>query len=71
MKPAFFLLALTPGASANSHFAHLDLSPRDVCNADDCARAVTGTVFGPEGMKKHQMDCSSFFETTVLPVAVA
>ncbi|MCJ1249986.1 hypothetical protein MMC30_007212 [Trapelia coarctata] len=67
MKPTIILLTLSPGALANGFQLH----PRSVCYADDCARAVTGTVFGPEGIKTHEMDCSSFFSVTVIPVAVA
>ena len=35
------------------------------CNADNCARAVTGTRLGPASISAHRSDCSSFMLTTV------
>ena len=49
--------ALTAPGSANQ------------CNADNCARAVTGTNAQPASSIRRE-DCSSFFETTVTPRTV-
>ncbi|MCJ1287361.1 hypothetical protein MMC26_006710 [Xylographa opegraphella] len=37
------------------------------CNADNCARAVTGTTNGLAVQSSHKQDCSSFFAVTVTP----
>jgi hypothetical protein len=37
------------------------------CNADNCARAVTGTVYGAATSAAHRADCSSFFMVTITP----
>jgi hypothetical protein len=40
------------------------------CNADNCARAVTGTRRGDPHIPSARADCSSFLATTVLADAV-
>lgn len=37
------------------------------CNADNCARAVTGTRFAASIQALHTADCSSFMIVTVTP----
>lgn len=37
------------------------------CNADDCARQITGTYKGLPQSASRRLDCSSFFKTTVYP----
>lgn len=39
------------------------------CNADNCARAVTGTRDGLLPITSRQADCSSFMRATVTPKA--
>jgi hypothetical protein len=39
------------------------------CNADNCARAVTGTRDGLLPITSRQSDCSSFMRATVTPDA--
>ncbi|EGR44610.1 uncharacterized protein TRIREDRAFT_124059 [Trichoderma reesei QM6a] len=39
------------------------------CNADNCARAVTGTREGLLPITSRQSDCSSFMQATVTPKA--
>ena len=46
------------------------LNQRAACNADNCARAVTGTQAGPSQVTKARADCSSFLLDTVTPAAV-
>ncbi|PMD17627.1 hypothetical protein NA56DRAFT_661922 [Hyaloscypha hepaticicola] len=59
MRPTLILLALTSLAFGN-------LIPKDDngCNADNCARAVTGTRDGPATVAAHQADCKSFMQVT-------
>ncbi|KAH8811039.1 hypothetical protein F5884DRAFT_749435 [Xylogone sp. PMI_703] len=45
------------------------LDRRAGCNADNCARAVTGTAFGSAALSSHISQCSSYFSTTVIPPA--
>jgi hypothetical protein len=40
------------------------------CNADNCARAVTGTIRGPAAQSSAKKDCESFFRTTLSPTTV-
>jgi hypothetical protein len=40
------------------------------CNADNCARAVTGTDQGLQVQSSHKQDCSSFFRRTSTPTPV-
>ncbi|KAL7794241.1 hypothetical protein V8C37DRAFT_401541 [Trichoderma ceciliae] len=40
------------------------------CNADNCARAVTGTRPGLLPITSRQSDCSSFMRATVTPEAI-
>lgn len=40
---------------------------RDGCNADNCARAVTGTRYAPDVQASHTADCSSFMMQTITP----
>ncbi len=37
------------------------------CNANNCARAVTGTRLGDAGISSHRADCSDFMMATVTP----
>ena len=46
------------------------LNQRAACDADNCARAVTGTQAGPSQVTKARSDCSSFLRDTVTPAAV-
>lgn len=39
------------------------------CNADNCARAVTGTREGLPPISSRKADCSSFMRATVTPHA--
>lgn len=39
------------------------------CNADNCARAVTGTRDGLPPISSRKADCSSFMRATVTPKA--
>lgn len=41
------------------------------CNADNCARAVTGTIRGLPAQSSAKKDCESFFKVTLSPVAVS
>lgn len=43
---------------------------RAACNADNCARAVTGTQKGLAFQSTAKADCSSFFKATVFPTTV-
>jgi len=40
------------------------------CDADNCARAVTGTAHGLAFQSSARADCSSFFQATVYPAPV-
>jgi len=40
------------------------------CNADNCARAVTGTVKGSATQSLHRGDCSSFLQCTAYPATI-
>ncbi|CZR61930.1 uncharacterized protein PAC_11827 [Phialocephala subalpina] len=40
---------------------------RGGCNADNCARAVTGTRYAPDVQASHMADCSSFMMETITP----
>ncbi|KAK7942503.1 uncharacterized protein PG986_011616 [Apiospora aurea] len=64
MKSVLITAALLPLALAGAVF-----EPRNNngCNADNCARAVTGTRRGPESMSSFRQDCTSFLSTTVTP----
>lgn len=44
------------------------LLERAACNADNCARAVTGTNAKP-AMSIRQTDCSNFMTATITPTA--
>ncbi|KAH0541398.1 hypothetical protein FGG08_004162 [Glutinoglossum americanum] len=37
------------------------------CNGDNCARAVTGTRLGPEGISRRMTDCVDFLRVTITP----
>jgi len=41
------------------------------CNADNCARAVTGTNNGLAFQTAAKKDCESFFRSTVYPATVS
>jgi len=56
MKTAFMLLALVGTA--------LSGVVERGCNADNCARAVTGTRFPSSVISEHRADCTSFFKIT-------
>ncbi|RFU25258.1 hypothetical protein B7463_g11081, partial [Scytalidium lignicola] len=45
----------------------LSFDRRGACNADNCARAVTGTAFGTAALSSHISQCSSYFSATVIP----
>lgn len=42
-------------------------TPTTKCNADNCARAVTGTARGAATLAAHLADCSSFQWATFTP----
>ncbi|MCJ1462587.1 hypothetical protein MMC07_001189 [Pseudocyphellaria aurata] len=60
MKSALVLLAL---AQAQAVFG----ASTTTCNADNCARAVTGTRYPAPIQSDHKADCSSFLRTTITP----
>jgi len=62
MRLTYFAIAALPGALASI----TRLAPR--CNADNCARAVTGTKAQP-ALSVRQSDCSNFQTATVYPPA--
>jgi hypothetical protein len=62
MKPGLILLALVGTALSGLVERNTD---NDNCNADNCARAVTGTRLGAASVAAHQADCTSFMLVTV------
>lgn len=56
--PLVLLAAIPSGLAANG------------CNADNCARAVTGTRRGDAFVTSAKADCSSFMTKTVTGTAV-
>ncbi|CAD0092345.1 unnamed protein product [Aureobasidium vineae] len=60
MRLILFVIAALPGAST--------VIARPVCNADRCARAVTGTAAQP-ALSGSQSDCSSYQTATTYPAA--
>jgi hypothetical protein len=60
----YLLSFLLPLVIANGAFSTAVLERR-ACNADNCARAVTGTNGLPLSIKSS--DCASFFAVTVTP----
>ena len=66
MKATLLVLALA--ASALAHVARSDTDDdgdNDSCNANNCARAVTGTRFATSTTAAHKADCKSFQIITV------
>ena len=61
------LSVLLPLAVVNGAYSHA-LAPR-ACNADNCARAVTGSAAQP-ALSVRSSDCASFLAVTVTPPAV-
>ncbi|KAH7325582.1 hypothetical protein B0I35DRAFT_507970 [Stachybotrys elegans] len=47
--------------------AYISAATAEKCNANNCARAVTGTRLGPAVVATHQADCSSVMAVTVTP----
>jgi hypothetical protein len=64
MKTAFILLALVGTALSGVVERWVD---NDKCNADNCARAVTGTRFPTPVIAQHKADCTSFMKVTKDP----
>ena len=64
MKSSLFSLFFTTQAVLG---AVLDAG--SVCNADTCARVVTGTQAGTSFVSQAKADCSSRMRTTVTPAA--
>jgi len=62
MKAAFFVVALVGTALGNVIEQRW---PTSGCDANNCARAVTGTRFGAAGVASHTADCKSFQQTVV------
>ncbi|KAK8121285.1 hypothetical protein PG999_005405 [Apiospora kogelbergensis] len=64
MKSVLIAAALLPLAFAAAAF-----EPRNNngCNADNCARAVTGTRLGSASVSAYRQDCTSFLSGTVTP----
>lgn len=58
MKAAFFVLALV--GTALGGLVERQVPDNDKCDADNCARAVTGTRLGPVSISSHVKDCKSF-----------
>lgn len=64
MKSTLLLLALVSGSIAT--FFHVRLTPdNDKCNANNCARAVTGTRGGAAAASTHSVDCKKNMKVTV------
>jgi hypothetical protein len=66
MKATILILALA--TSALAHVARSDPDDdgdNDSCNANNCARAVTGTRFATATIAAHKADCKSFQIITV------
>jgi hypothetical protein len=63
MKTALILLALV-GTALSGIVERWD-NDNDQCNADNCARAVTGTRFPSPVIASHKADCTSFMQVTV------
>jgi hypothetical protein len=61
MKTAVILLALVGTAFS----AVAEPRDSDRCNADNCARAVTGTRFASPVISSHRADCTSFMQVTI------
>lgn len=59
MKLSLVLLSLVSGSFAS-------ILQQRGCDADDCARAVTGTRFVSSAQASHMADCSSFMIETVI-----
>ncbi|KAK8068826.1 Phospholipase A2 [Apiospora phragmitis] len=64
MKSVLITAALLPLALAA---AALEPRNNNGCNADNCARAVTGTRRGPASISAFKQDCTSFMSATVTP----
>ncbi|KAK8131678.1 hypothetical protein PG984_008116 [Apiospora sp. TS-2023a] len=64
MTSILITAALLPLALAAAAF-----EPRNNngCNADNCARAVTGTRLGSASVSAYRQDCTSFMSATVTP----
>ncbi|KAH8781884.1 hypothetical protein BGZ57DRAFT_853064 [Hyaloscypha finlandica] len=62
MRPTLILLTIASLAFGNLIFERNNGPPG--CNADNCARAVTGTRNGPATVYSHQADCKSFMQVT-------
>jgi len=60
MNHLYRILFLTPTVLGG-------LLDRRACNADNCARAVTGTRFAASIQAQHTADCSSFMLATITP----
>jgi len=63
MRPIIILLSLVSLAFGSLIVERNDGPPG--CNADNCARAVTGTRNGPAAVSTHKADCKSFMQVTV------
>ncbi|KAK6005728.1 hypothetical protein QM012_007370 [Aureobasidium pullulans] len=57
-------------SAASLTLANPLLQHRAVCNADNCARAVTGTARASPPLASRLADCSSFQKVTITPAAV-
>ncbi|PMD59569.1 uncharacterized protein K444DRAFT_663657 [Hyaloscypha bicolor E] len=60
MRFNFYFLSLAACSSAS-------IFQKRGCNADNCARAVTGTRYAPDVQASHMADCTSFFIKTITP----
>lgn len=60
MKSFFLVLSLAAGSLGG-------VLERAACNADNCARAVTGTRYASAVQASHIADCSSFMVRTITP----
>jgi hypothetical protein len=63
MRPTLILFALVSLAFGNLIWER-GVEKRG-CNADNCARAVTGTRNGHATVLAHEADCKSFQQVTV------
>ncbi|KAH8756864.1 hypothetical protein BGZ57DRAFT_909083 [Hyaloscypha finlandica] len=60
MRFSFYFLSLATCSSAS-------IFQKRGCNADNCARAVTGTRYALDVQASHMADCTSFFIKTITP----
>jgi len=65
MQFTLILLTLITSVMGARFFARDLIFDNDLCNADNCARQVTGTRKGAATVSAHSSDCSVFMTVTV------